>query len=76
MTARGPAGWLGERLQRETLRNEGDVLHLVRRRDYPRALCGVIVRDEFNPRRTDTAGRDRCTDCLVVLRDLRQKGEA
>ncbi len=73
MTAHGPSGWIDERLQKETPAGEGDILHLVRRRDYPIALCGRVVHDEFNPHRTDTAGRDRCTDCLTVLRDLHRR---
>ena len=73
MTAHGPSGRLEERLQKETPSGEADVLHLVRRRDYPVALCGRLVRDPFNPHRTDTAGRDRCTECLAVLRDLRRR---
>jgi hypothetical protein len=47
-------------------------LHLTSRRIYPRALCGARVTDPFEPYRQDTAGRDRCTDCLRVLRDRRQ----
>ena len=47
-------------------------LHIVSRKLYPRALCGAIVSDPFDPYRKDTAGRDRCTRCLQVLRDRRQ----
>lgn len=41
-------------------------LHLVRAGEYPRALCGFIVTDDFDPSRRDTAGRDRCADCLKI----------
>ncbi|HKQ57976.1 MAG TPA: hypothetical protein VJY35_08915 [Candidatus Eisenbacteria bacterium] len=49
-------------------RSTGDPrpLHLVTKREWPRALCGYVVSDEFNPTRTDTAGRDRCPECLRV----------
>lgn len=46
-------------------------LHIVKRGDWPRALCGAIVRDEFNPNRSDTAGRDRCPNCLSLARGSR-----
>jgi hypothetical protein len=49
----------------------GRPLHIVRRGDYPRALCGYIVQDEFNPARTDTRGRDRCAQCLAIARGRR-----
>ena len=46
----------------------GEPLHVVRRGSWPMALCGAIVRDEFNPTRTDTAGRERCAKCLSLAR--------
>ncbi len=48
-------------------------LHLVRKGEYPRALCGANVEDDWNPNRRDTAGRDRCTACLEVARNLRMR---
>ncbi len=60
--------------QDSTVSSEPPVLHIVRKGDYPRALCGHIVRDEFNPHRTDTAGRDRCTECMVIVGRLRRGG--
>lgn len=47
-------------------------LHIVRKSQHPIALCGARVSDEFNPARTDTAGRDRCSKCLFILRDMRK----
>jgi hypothetical protein len=43
------------------------ILHVVARSEWPIALCGALVSEDFNPHRTDTAGRDRCTECLMVL---------
>lgn len=56
----------------------GSVLHItIQRKDrsqpgldhlphYPLALCGHLCADEFEPNRADTAGRDRCVDCLRI----------
>jgi len=46
-------------------------LHIVAKSEYPVALCGYVVRDEFNPNRADTAGRDRCAECLRLFAKLR-----
>lgn len=43
------------------------ILHIVARSEWPIALCGALVSEDFNPHRTDTAGRDRCTECLMAL---------
>jgi hypothetical protein len=44
-------------------------LHLVKRGQHPVALCGAHVTESWDPTR-GAAGRDRCTDCLTVLRNL------
>jgi len=60
---------------RETLPDRGNddrLLHIVGEHEYPKAMCGHIVTDPWDPNRTDTAGRDRCTACILELRRRRR----
>lgn len=53
----------------EDVADPDEPLHIVARSTYPRALCGALVHDPFDPNRADTAGRDRCTQCLKIAGD-------
>lgn len=48
------------------------VLHLLHRRGDARALCGALVATEGEATEAGTAGRDRCTECLVIAAKLRR----
>lgn len=51
-------------------RRERD-LHIVAASQHPIALCGYVVSDKFDPNRLDTAGRDRCAECLKLFARIR-----
>jgi hypothetical protein len=47
---------------------EDKVLHLVVRSQWPKALCGYITKEAWN-RDRESAGWDRCADCMKIARD-------
>ena len=51
------------------------VLHFVKRGDHPRALCGHVVSDSWDPT-AKSQGRDICTQCQKIASQLMREGKA
>lgn len=54
----------------------GDFVHVCLRGDFPRALCGAIVKQESFDEVPATRGRERCPKCLHEAAKLLGEGRA
>lgn len=50
-----------------------NLLHITAASIYPLAFCGATVKDPLDFNRTDTAGRDRCTNCMAFIAKHRHR---